>query len=99
MAIFDIQVKPRPNSYHEFGQPKKKRRKLKYFLLFLILLGVLGFGTSKLLSKTNQIFTGDTNIFNRVVKLLPIGGDNLLVGEDDNQINVLLLRMGGPGHP
>ena len=77
---------------------KPRRRKLKLFLLFLIILFVGAvFGASKLFSKTNQIFTNPGNIFARFGKLIT-GNDQQLLGEDAGKINVLLLGIGGPGH-
>lgn len=75
----------------------KRRRKLKYFLLFSILLGLTAITSTKLLSKTNQIFTNEKNIFTRAWHLLP-GLDKTLTGEDQGQINILLMGIGGPGH-
>ena len=66
-------------------------------LVFLILLGVLGWGSSTLLSKTNKIFTGKQNIFVRVGKLI-VGEDKPLKGEETGIVNILLLGKGGPGH-
>ena len=97
MRSFDVNIKPQPRqSPSMFGRPKKKRRLLKFFVIFVILIGI-GWVSSKLLSKTNQIFTNKQNIFMRAGKLI-IGGDKTLIGEDEGFINILLLGMGGPGH-
>lgn len=78
-------------------KPKRKRRKFVWLVLFLLILGILGYSGNKLLSKTNKIFTNKTNIFVRVGKLI-LGEDKTLNGEDQGTVNVLLLGMGGPGH-
>lgn len=79
-------------------QIKHPRRKLRFFLLLLLILFVAAtWGTTKLLSKTNQIFSRQENPFVRFGKLL-IGGDKQLAGEDEGRVNILLLGMGGEGH-
>lgn len=77
---------------------RPKRKKLKWILLFLLLLAAGGFVFgSTILSKANQIFTNKENIFVRVGKLL-VSDDKPLTGEEEGSINILLLGMGGPGH-
>lgn len=77
---------------------KKPRRKLRLFLFSLLALFILAsWGTTKLLSKTNQIFSKDGNALVRFGKLL-LSSDKELTGEDQGRVNVLLLGMGGEGH-
>ena len=64
-------------------------------LIVLISLGV--WAGSSLISKTNQVFTGDGNIFSRLGRLI-IAADKPLIGEENGQVNILLLGMGGEGH-
>ncbi len=76
---------------------RKKRRNWKWWIILIILLGGgLWIGNS-ILSKTNQIFTNDKNIFSRLGRLL-VSDDKPLSGEDSGMVNVLLLGYGGPGH-
>ncbi|MBI2607422.1 MAG: LCP family protein [Candidatus Doudnabacteria bacterium] len=94
-------INPNQNSSYNDVRLRKQRPKRRYgcFLLVVILIlsGLLVWGASNLLSKTNRIFTGDKNVFQRVGQLF-VGGDKKLIGEDDGQVNVLLLGYGGPGH-
>ncbi|MBX4188216.1 MAG: LCP family protein [Candidatus Doudnabacteria bacterium] len=87
------------NSYPQIPDPKKPKRRLWKWLIILLIIvgGTLALGGSKILSKTNQIFTNKQNIFVRVGKLL-ISDDKPLQGEESGVVNVLLLGMGGPGH-
>jgi LCP family protein required for cell wall assembly len=85
-------------SSHEFAPPpKKRRRKWKWLLLFLILLGAASYTVYGYLAKTNQIFTGDLNIFERLGSLW-LSPDKPLLGEEVGQVNVLLLGVGGEHH-
>lgn len=78
--------------------PKKRRRKLKYFLLFLLLLGLAGwFGASRVITQANKIFTNKESVFVRVGRLI-LGDDKPLKGEDGGVVNILLLGIGGEGH-
>lgn len=77
---------------------KKPRKKWRLFLLFLMAMLALSFwGTTKLLSKTNQIFTNAQNPLVRFGKFF-ISDDKGLIGEDKGKVNILLLGMGGEGH-
>ncbi len=83
---------------HEFAPERpKRRRKWKWLLLVLLFLSVLGVAGFRFLSQTNQIFTGNQNLFHRLSNLL-ISADKPLVGEEEGQISILLLGVGGPGH-
>ena len=76
---------------------RKRRRAWKWVILGVIILGALAWGGQYLLSRTNQIFTNNTNIFSRLGGLI-ISDDKPLIGEDQGTVNVLLLGYGGPGH-
>jgi LCP family protein required for cell wall assembly len=76
---------------------RKRRRAWKWVILGVIILGALAWGGQYLLSRTNQIFTNNTNIFSRLGGLI-ISDDKPLIGEDQGVVNVLLLGYGGPGH-
>jgi LCP family protein required for cell wall assembly len=79
--------------------PKKRKRRIwKWLLTVILLLAALGiFFGSTIISKTNQIFTNQHNIFTRVGRLL-VSEDKPLRGEENGRVNILLLGMGGPGH-
>jgi LCP family protein required for cell wall assembly len=87
------------NSIRTNLQPRRRKRRIWKWLLIIILIGAaaLVLAGSSLLSKFNQIFAGQQNVFTRVGKLF-ISEDKPLQGEDQGQVNVLLLGMGGPGH-
>ncbi|MEJ0021545.1 MAG: LCP family protein [Candidatus Doudnabacteria bacterium] len=78
-------------------KPHRRTRKWKWIILILVILALAGFASSKLLLKTNQIFTGKGNIFTRVGNLI-LSPDKKLIGEDEGQINILLMGIGGSGH-
>jgi LCP family protein required for cell wall assembly len=99
MANFDA-IQPAPHHFPDrrFAPPQKKRsKKWKWLFLILILLGGLAFGATRLLSRTNQIFTGNKNIFQRLSGLF-ISPDKHLTGEDLGTVNILLMGVGGNGH-
>lgn len=77
--------------------PKKKKHWLRRFVIFLFFLALLIYGGNKLLSKANQVFDNDKNIFVRVGKFFT-SSDKPLIGEEDGKVNVLLLGVGGEGH-
>ncbi|MDP4001340.1 MAG: LCP family protein [bacterium] len=94
-------INPRSNNPASDVRLRKQRPKRRYgcFLLImaLILVGLFIWGGYSLLAKSNQIFTSNKNVFERVGKLL-VGGDKKLIGEDEGLVNALLLGFGGPGH-
>ncbi|MEO8065435.1 MAG: LCP family protein [Candidatus Doudnabacteria bacterium] len=102
MANFDI-VRPKlaqanHNPTHEIVQkPRRRGRFGKWVIVILIIIALAGFGGFKLLSKTNQIFTGQGNIFSRFSSLI-LSPDKPLIGEDEGLVNVLLMGVGGSGH-
>jgi len=79
--------------------PHVRRRKRKFFVLlvFLFIIAALGLSSSKILSKTNKIFTNKENTFVRIGKFL-VSNEKKLQGEDSGKVNILLLGMGGEGH-
>jgi polyisoprenyl-teichoic acid--peptidoglycan teichoic acid transferase len=102
MPNFDgIKLHSFDESPSNFPTPPKKRRKKKWILLVLLLLiGGLFFSGAQIISRTNQIFTGKVNIFQRVGQFgkLILSDDKPLKGEENGVVNILLLGMGGPGH-
>jgi len=78
--------------------PRKRRGRKKWVILALLVIvgGALAFGTS-LLSRANSIFTNKQNIFKRFGQLI-VSDDKPLQGEEQGQVNILLMGMGGPGH-
>lgn len=75
----------------------RRNRKRKWIVLILIILALAGLATNKLLSKTNQIFTNKGNIFARFGNLI-LSPDKKLIGEEEGQVNILLMGIGGSGH-
>lgn len=81
--------------------PKHNRRRLKIVLgiigFIIVVLGLILIGrTTGLL---NQIFVGSNqSLYSRISDLISSQTGNKLIGEQDDQINVLLLGIGGPGH-
>lgn len=91
-------LKPRVLNQHNFAPRKVRRsRKWKWLLSLIVLIGLGIFGYYFIVARTNQIFTGETNIFARVGQLI-IGSDKPLQGEEEGVINVLLMGIGGEGH-
>ncbi len=83
---------------HDFvPSPAKRKRKWKWRLLILILVAAIGFIGFKYLMQTNKIFTGNKNIFQRLGSLI-VSPDKPLIGEEEGEVNVLLMGVGGPGH-
>ncbi|MGE5393035.1 MAG: LCP family protein [Candidatus Saccharibacteria bacterium] len=86
---------------HIFNRPapaRKRHRKLKYFLLFMLIVIAAGwFGASHLITQANKIFTNKESVFVRVGRLI-LGDDKPLAGEEEGAVNILLLGIGGEGH-
>jgi LCP family protein required for cell wall assembly len=78
-------------------RPPKKKRRIKRWVLLLVVILCLVWAGGSLLSKTNQIFSGKLNIFTRIGRLI-VGDDKPLKGEEEGKINVLLMGIGGIGH-
>jgi len=66
-----------------------------FLIVFLILLGTL---FAKAYNLSTKIFGSRVSFFKRVEQLVFNHGGTALVGEDQGQINILLLGYGGPGH-
>ncbi len=78
---------------------KSKRIFPKILLGFLIVVFlVLGALLVKAYQTSSQIFVNKQSIFTRVKGLITSGSSVSLIGEDQNQINILLLGYGGEGH-
>jgi LCP family protein required for cell wall assembly len=88
---------PHPQQFSPKPPIKKKKHRFVKLIIFLVIALTLVYGGNKLLSKANQIFDKDQNIFVRVGKFFT-SGDKPLIGEDEGKINVLLLGVGGEGH-
>lgn len=63
----------------------------------MIILTAAGYAINTFLLKTNKIFTNKGNIFARVGNLI-LSPDKKLIGEDEGQVNILLMGIGGSGH-
>jgi hypothetical protein len=75
--------------------------KILTLIVFLLVLGLGGFLLVRGTNIANQIFVGEkTSFYNKVSQLVKsaTGRDAQLKGESDNQINILLLGIGGEGH-
>jgi LCP family protein required for cell wall assembly len=74
-------------------------KKTIFVLLFLIIFGGAGLA-AYVFKTTHNIFVGKNNsFFHQVQSLLSGGvGQSKLIGENDDQINILLLGIGGEGH-
>lgn len=89
---------PASNTNHGFTLPKKTHPILKGVLILIgvLIVGLGAFVLIRATNLTNKIFVGDNNsLFGQVTNLL---GGVKLQGEDQGQINILLLGMGGSGH-
>ncbi len=90
MSNFDLIRPPeRPAQHNLIPPPRKRSRKWKWLILFLIILGI-GIGINKVVSKTNQVFTGKGNFFTRISALI-VSPDKKLIGEEEGQVNILLM--------
>lgn len=80
----------------------KGKRILKWLLILIVVIGI-GFGGWVALRASglaNKIFVGqDSSVFGRLTDLISSQtGGAKLDGENEGQVNVLLLGIGGPGH-
>ena len=83
---------------HNIILPRKKHSRRWKWLLGLALILALGFSAYHFIwARANKIFTNDGNIFTRVGRLI-VGSDKPLQGEEQGQINILLMGIGGAGH-
>lgn len=89
---------------HNIAMPNSKRHSTRYrtirfltifiFITGLFMAGVFGY---KILAAGNSISTVKQSILGQLSDLLFKSG-NQLQGENENQINILLLAVGGEGH-
>ena len=93
---------PKINFLNQIFKKKPKKKKIIPKLLFypLIFLGIFIFVFSF------QIVLSGDSLMETIEKInifsaygLSIGQDKMLKGEEDDRINILLLGMGGEGHP
>lgn len=76
--------------------PARPRRWRRWVALLVVLAALFG-GAYYYLNKTSKIFAGDGNIFTGVFNLI-VSPDKPLIGEEEGQVNVLLMGVGGSGH-
>ncbi|MDD2758298.1 MAG: LCP family protein [Patescibacteria group bacterium] len=87
------------------NKPKKKKPLFLYFLivLILVLLGTLG-ARAWLAGQNAPDYGGNTlqpkkfGLFQAVKNFFFAGGENTLIGQENDRVNILLLGIGGPGH-
>ncbi|MEZ4180093.1 MAG: LCP family protein [Candidatus Doudnabacteria bacterium] len=93
-----------PTSIGQELNQRKLSRSKKAFKIIVIGLGVvmLGLGIfifARANDLFNKIFVGNNNSFySKITDLISSQTGHKLIGEKDNQINILLLGIGGPGH-
>ncbi len=98
----NLDITPRQFHYNqqnfipESPRPKKRKR-LKWLIVLLVVFGGLTWGATKILSQTNKIFGNNRSIFTRVGQLF-LADEKKLQGEENGMVNILLLGLGGPGH-
>ncbi len=99
MAPFDaIRTTTSYSTYNPPSPIKPNRpRRWRRWVAVLIVVGALIGGAYYYLSKTNQIFAGNGNIFTGVINLI-VSPDKPLVGEAEGTVNILLMGVGGSGH-
>ncbi len=84
-------------------KPSTGKRLLKGFLILLLLLivGAGAFVAIRASDITNKIFVGEkSSFYNKLTQLVrsATGRDARLIGENNGQVNILLLGIGGAGH-
>lgn len=75
----------------------KKKNKITFYVIIFLVLGLVFSGKVIMSSQSTTDWLSSKNIFNSLKHLAP-SGDKDLEGENDDQINILLLGMGGEGH-
>jgi len=86
------------NRPDRFRRPRKKKKAFK-FISYVIAVGfivIFVFTSRVIMSEDNSIM--NTLSFLGQIKHLAQTSDNMLKGEEENRINVLLLGIGGRGH-
>lgn len=81
-------------------KPKGRRAiKLIVAIIAILILGIGGFVAVRATGLANKIFVGqNSSIFSKVSGLISGQTGGKLEGENDGQINILLLGIGGEGH-
>lgn len=80
---------------------RKSKRVLKIVAGIIVAITVIvgGLILLRTTSLADKIFVGNSqSLYSRITDLLSIGSGSKLIGEQEGQINVLLLGIGGPGH-
>ena len=96
-----IKTPQTPASLPPQAHTGRRIAKILTLIVFLLVLGLGGFLLVRGTSVANKIFVGEkSSFYNRVSQLVKsaTGRDAQLKGESDNQINILLLGIGGEGH-
>ncbi len=75
----------------------KKRRKVKNYLIALIVIAIIFSGKVIMSSQGASQWLTNNTFWGRVTHLAATS-DNKLIGEDQDRINILLLGMGGANH-
>ncbi|MDI3496121.1 MAG: polyisoprenyl-teichoic acid--peptidoglycan teichoic acid transferase [Patescibacteria group bacterium] len=75
----------------------KKKKKITFYLIVFLVLGLVFSGKVIMSSQSTTDWLSGKNIFNTIKHLVP-SSDKQLKGENDDQINILLLGIGGEGH-
>ncbi len=91
-----------PTQSSEPQPPKRKSRRILKIIIAVMILMALGLGGFVLMRSTSladKIFVGNSqSLTSRISDLLSLGSGSKLIGENEGQVNVLLLGIGGPGH-
>ena len=80
-------------------QPRARRHWGRRFglLLFLLVLAAGGVFGYKIISASNKISVADSSVIGQLKDLL-FGSGEVLQGEGEDRVNILLLAVGGEGH-
>ncbi len=80
---------------------RKSKRGLKIVIGVIVAIVVIvgGLVLLRTTSLADKIFVGNNqSLYSRITDLLSIGSGSKVIGEQEGQVNVLLLGIGGPGH-
>ena len=106
----DLQIDLLHQDYQITPEKEPKNNKGRYLLYILILIVVLGTASCAFKRYSVAKWPNDANIYDPTtlkpknysllnsVKNLIFQSDNVLNGQRDDRVNILLLGMGGPGH-
>lgn len=106
----DLQIDLLHQDYQLTPEKEPKKGKGRCFLYIFVLIIILGTASCVVKNYTVARWPNDANIYDPTtlkpknysllnsVKNLIFQSDNVLTGQRDDRINILLLGMGGPGH-